>query len=203
LKIGTGASDGERRRRGGRRSAGVLGRAVAGAAVAILYARTGEETRDTIGKKGADGHERGQRRGARPEVSTRGARRSSAIEKAARRYQQARARDNALSLWSESFWGSSRRPRWPRPSRKLASCRRRLVGEAPRSAWPTKIPRRAEADLRPPGRDRRDASRATALAPAQVERVDQLAIDLGHRLEQAFSEFQAGLAGSARKGGRC
>src|SRR5207245_5291042 len=45
-----------------------------------------------------------------------------------------------------------------------------------------------------------DASRATALAAAQVERVDQLAIDFGHRLEQAFGAFQAGLAALAREG---
>ena len=46
----------------------------------------------------------------------------------------------------------------------------------------------------------RDASRATALAAVQVERVDQLVIDLGHRMEQAFSAFQAGLAAPAREG---
>ncbi len=46
----------------------------------------------------------------------------------------------------------------------------------------------------------RDASRATALAAAQVERVDQIMGDLGQRLEQALGAFQATLVAPVREG---
>jgi hypothetical protein len=46
----------------------------------------------------------------------------------------------------------------------------------------------------------RDASRAASLATAQVERVDRLVSGLGQRLDEAFQDFQATLAGPAREG---
>jgi hypothetical protein len=46
----------------------------------------------------------------------------------------------------------------------------------------------------------RDASRATSLATAQVERIDQLVGDLAQRIEQAAGAFQASLAGPVREG---
>jgi len=46
----------------------------------------------------------------------------------------------------------------------------------------------------------RDASRAAALATAQVERVDRLFAELAERVDQTFDTFQAALAGSAREG---
>jgi hypothetical protein len=46
----------------------------------------------------------------------------------------------------------------------------------------------------------RDASRAASLATAQVERVDRLVTGLGLRLDEAFQNFQATLAGPAREG---
>ena len=45
----------------------------------------------------------------------------------------------------------------------------------------------------------RDASRAAALATAQVERVDRLLTDLTQRLDETFQTFQATLAGPARR----
>jgi len=46
----------------------------------------------------------------------------------------------------------------------------------------------------------RDASRAAALATAQVERVDRLVTDLGQRLDETFQSVQDTLAGPARHG---
>lgn len=46
----------------------------------------------------------------------------------------------------------------------------------------------------------RDASRATALATSQVERVDQLFADVARRVDATFAAVQEGLAGSAREG---
>jgi fibrillarin-like rRNA methylase len=46
----------------------------------------------------------------------------------------------------------------------------------------------------------RDASRATALAAGQVERVDQLFADLARRVDATVAAVQEGLVGSAREG---
>ena len=46
----------------------------------------------------------------------------------------------------------------------------------------------------------RDASRAAALATAQVERVDRVFGDLAQRLDQALGSFQGILDGPAREG---
>jgi len=46
----------------------------------------------------------------------------------------------------------------------------------------------------------RDASRATALAAAQVERFDGVCSDLVQRIEEAAGAFQAGLAVPVREG---
>ena len=46
----------------------------------------------------------------------------------------------------------------------------------------------------------KDASKAAAVATAQVERVDSLFADLSQRLEQMFDGFQASLAIPAREG---
>ncbi|MGB7220698.1 MAG: hypothetical protein WBD07_18005 [Vicinamibacterales bacterium] len=46
----------------------------------------------------------------------------------------------------------------------------------------------------------RDASRATALAAAQVERIDGVCTDLVQRIEEAAGAFQAGLAAPVREG---
>ncbi len=46
----------------------------------------------------------------------------------------------------------------------------------------------------------RDASRATALATAQVERADQLFADVAQRVDQALNEVQATLGRPAREG---
>lgn len=46
----------------------------------------------------------------------------------------------------------------------------------------------------------RDASRATALATAQVERADQLFSDLAARVDQALNDVQASLGRPAREG---
>jgi hypothetical protein len=46
----------------------------------------------------------------------------------------------------------------------------------------------------------RDASRATALAAAQVERVDRICGDLVQRIDEAAGAFQAGLAAPVREG---
>ena len=46
----------------------------------------------------------------------------------------------------------------------------------------------------------RDASRAAALATAQVERVDRLINDLAQRLDQTLRSFQTILDGPAREG---
>ncbi len=46
----------------------------------------------------------------------------------------------------------------------------------------------------------RDASRAAALATAQVERADRLFADLASRVEQAAASFQASLGAPAREG---
>jgi hypothetical protein len=46
----------------------------------------------------------------------------------------------------------------------------------------------------------RDASRAAALATAQVERADRLFADLAGRVEQAAAGFQASLGAPAREG---
>ena len=46
----------------------------------------------------------------------------------------------------------------------------------------------------------RDASRAAALATAQVERVDRVFTDLAQRLDQSVRGFQAILNGPAREG---
>jgi hypothetical protein len=46
----------------------------------------------------------------------------------------------------------------------------------------------------------RDASRAVALATAQVERADRLFTDLSKRVEETVSGFQATVAGPARSG---
>ncbi len=46
----------------------------------------------------------------------------------------------------------------------------------------------------------RDATRAAALAAAQVDRVDRLVTDLGGRIEQSIQTFQATLALPAREG---
>jgi hypothetical protein len=46
----------------------------------------------------------------------------------------------------------------------------------------------------------RDASRATSIAAAQVERIDQLAGDFTHRIEQAAGAFQATLTAPVREG---
>jgi gas vesicle protein len=72
--------------------------AVAGAAVALLYApATGEETREYLGKKARDGRERASEMAARGrEVVNQGRETlATAIEKGREAYQQARARDNA------------------------------------------------------------------------------------------------------------
>ena len=46
----------------------------------------------------------------------------------------------------------------------------------------------------------RDASRATALATAQVERADQMFADLAARVDHALNEVQASLGRPAREG---
>ena len=46
----------------------------------------------------------------------------------------------------------------------------------------------------------RDASRATALVVAQVERVDRLTADFAKSTEQVFSAVQSGILGPAREG---
>jgi hypothetical protein len=46
----------------------------------------------------------------------------------------------------------------------------------------------------------RDASRAAALATAQVERVDRVFSDLAQRLDQTLRSFQGVLDGPAREG---
>lgn len=46
----------------------------------------------------------------------------------------------------------------------------------------------------------RDASRATALAVAQVERIDGICTDLVQRIEAAAGAFQAGLGAPVREG---
>ena len=46
----------------------------------------------------------------------------------------------------------------------------------------------------------RDASRATALATAQVERADKLFADVAARVDQALNEVQASLGRPAREG---
>ena len=46
----------------------------------------------------------------------------------------------------------------------------------------------------------RDASRATSLAAAQVERIDRMCSDLMERAEQALTGFQTGLAAPVREG---
>ena len=46
----------------------------------------------------------------------------------------------------------------------------------------------------------RDASRAAALATAQVERVDRVFTDLAQRLDQSVRSFQSILNGPAREG---
>jgi len=46
----------------------------------------------------------------------------------------------------------------------------------------------------------KDASRAAALATAQVERIDALLTDVGHRAGQALNAFQMGLGLPAREG---
>jgi hypothetical protein len=46
----------------------------------------------------------------------------------------------------------------------------------------------------------RDASKAAALASAQVERIDRLVTDLGQKLDHGFQAFQATLGGPAREG---
>jgi hypothetical protein len=46
----------------------------------------------------------------------------------------------------------------------------------------------------------RDASRAMALATAQVERVDRLFGDLATRVEETFDTVQASIIGPAREG---
>jgi hypothetical protein len=46
----------------------------------------------------------------------------------------------------------------------------------------------------------RDASRAAAIAVAQVERADRLLADLGQRVEETAATIQASLLGPAREG---
>lgn len=46
----------------------------------------------------------------------------------------------------------------------------------------------------------RDASRAAAVAAAQVERADRLLADLGQRVEETAAAIQASLLGPAREG---
>ena len=46
----------------------------------------------------------------------------------------------------------------------------------------------------------RDASRATALAAAQVERADQLFADVAARVDQALNDVQASIGRPAREG---
>jgi len=46
----------------------------------------------------------------------------------------------------------------------------------------------------------RDASRAAAVATAQIERVDRVISDLAQRLDQALSSFHGFLDGPAREG---
>ena len=46
----------------------------------------------------------------------------------------------------------------------------------------------------------RDASRATALAAAQVERIDGICNHLVQRIDEAAGAFQAGLAAPVREG---
>jgi gas vesicle protein len=72
--------------------------AVAGAAVALLYApATGEETREYLGKKAREGRERANDAAARGRDVVNQGRETlaTAIEKGREAYQQARARDNA------------------------------------------------------------------------------------------------------------
>lgn len=72
--------------------------AVAGAAVALLYApATGEETREYLGKKAREGRERATEAAAKGREIVKEGRETlaTAIEKGREAYQQARARDNA------------------------------------------------------------------------------------------------------------
>ncbi|MGB7220697.1 MAG: YtxH domain-containing protein [Vicinamibacterales bacterium] len=72
--------------------------AVAGAAVALLYApATGEETREYLGKKAREGRERATEAAARGREIVKEGRETlaTAIEKGREAYQQARTRDNA------------------------------------------------------------------------------------------------------------
>jgi gas vesicle protein len=71
--------------------------AVAGAAVALLYApAAGEETREYLGKKAREGRERANDVAARGRDIVNQGRETlaTAIEKGREAYQQARARDN-------------------------------------------------------------------------------------------------------------
>ena len=71
--------------------------AVAGAAVALLYApATGEETREYLGKKAREGRERANDVAARGRDIVNQGRETlaTAIEKGREAYQQARTRDN-------------------------------------------------------------------------------------------------------------
>ena len=68
----------------------------------------------------------------------------------------------------------------------------------------TRLIATVEAELRPVighvNAIARDASRATALATAQVERADQLFADVAQRVEQALNDMQASLGRPAREG---
>ncbi len=68
----------------------------------------------------------------------------------------------------------------------------------------TKLIATVETELRPMighvNAIARDASRATALATAQVERADQLFADVAQRVEQALNDVQASLGRPAREG---
>ena len=177
--------------------------AMVGAAVALLYApATGRQAREFLGEKARES------RGRAAEAAVKGReavkRGREAVERGREAYEHARSLGDSLargrmSLWAEVFLGVI-----------AITTLAMAIGLVGMLLTASRLARRAgrlldqlESELKPLfghlDAMGHDASRAAALATAQVERVDHLVVDLGQRLDQTLQRFQATFAGPARE----
>ena len=155
--------------------------AVSGAAVALLYApATGRETREYLGERAREGRERAAEAAAKGrEVFNAGARDAGHRDRARTRSLSAGAgAGERVSDWAEVFLGVIAVATLATVDRCRSAC------WSPPAAWrgASAARRQVEQELRPMfghlNAIGRDASRAAALATAQVERADQLFTDV-------------------------
>ena len=182
--------------------------AVAGAAVALLYApATGQETREFLGEKAREGRERATEAAARGrEVVNRGRETvATAIERGREAYEQARtaghdriAERRRVSVWAEVFLGVIAVATLAMAIAQIGV----LVAAGRLARRVGRLLDQVELELKPVfghlNAIGRDASRAAALATAQVERVDRLFTDLTDRVDETVQTLHSTLAGPAK-----